>query len=326
MSSIARLRNFMLFILSIFFGFIFIVPVYGFEVRNLLYEVDVPCTQSGLEENSIFPGLIEKVNKFENEIEFVDRKKTPVYDSIGVVISTGEHGKYGTGFLFASPCYVLTNFHVAFGERFYRKFVLEEKNVDMTDKTLAKERVVFKVGVTSDPNKFRDQVDATAVVWGNFVTSKKTEDDWAVLKLDKCLDRYELLPIPNTDPEGIGQAIDRGARQAVLGYYSDISTTQLYGAFNCKKFVKAPGELFLRTDCSTSHGVSGGPFVLIKDGKPFVVAINSGTAITKDGVVADENFGVFNSNRVVPMYHILPKLKEYFTANPPVQSQASGKK
>jgi hypothetical protein len=289
-------------------------PVLGLETKNLLFQTDIPCMECGPEERSSLPGLIQKVNRFENPVEFVDRRKNPVYDSIGVVISGS---KYGTAFLFASPCYILTNFHVAFGARYYRKLILNEKNVDMSNETLAKERVVFKVGVTSDPNKFRDEVEATPVIWGDFPKSFNPEDDWALLKLDKCLEHYERLSVPRSNPDGVASAIKQGVKPAVLGYYNDISQTQLHGAFNCKQFMKMPSEMIMRTDCSTTQGASGGPVLLIKDGKSFVIGINSGTSYKEQGTVPDADFSLLTSNQVVPMYYVLPKLEDYFAAHPP---------
>jgi hypothetical protein len=212
------------FILSLFFILSFGAPAFGVEVRNLLYEVNDPYVQCSPGENPGSNGFIQNVNKFDNPVEFVDRRKTPAYDSIGVVDSGT---KYGTGFLFGSPCYVMSNFHVVFGERFYKKFVLGQK-VDMSNNLLAKERVRFKVGVTSDPSRFRDEVEATPVVWGDFSDALNPANDWALLKLERCLDQYERLSVPLSNPEGIFKALDQGVKPGVLGYYSDISKTQLY--------------------------------------------------------------------------------------------------
>jgi hypothetical protein len=293
----------------------FSLPAFGLETRNLLFETNTICMEGSFGESPSFQGLIQNVNKFENPIEFVDRKKNPVYDSIGVVTSGNT---YGTAFLFASPCYILTAFHVAFGEKCYQRYELRKK-IDMSKETLGKERVVFSVGATNDSKKFRDQVSATPLVWGNFLSSQRREDDWALLRLDKCLENYQPLPVPNSNPEGIAAALKAGVKPAVLGYYSSISPTQLYGAFKCKQFSKLADEDLIRTDCSVSEGVSGGPVVLVKDGTPYVVGIMSGEGIGIERVLSDKEFGLDTSNQVVPMFHIIPEIEKYFAAHPPAK-------
>jgi hypothetical protein len=202
----------------------------------------------------------------------------------------------------------------------------------MSDVTLAKEKVTVKLGATDDPNKFAEEVEATPIVWGNYEGTDRA-DDWALLKLNKCVKGYTALPIADYNPSQIVAALDRGAAVASLGYQGDEflaeahgkqARNQLFGDFDCD-VDKNAGETMFRTNCSSMPGGSGGPFLLIENNVPRVIGVMKGPHMNVDGVIPNAEFNNSNSNKVVPMYHITKQINQFFAKHPEALKPMSGK-
>jgi len=316
--------------MAFLFGFVLsgLVAQAPVDLMASQIEADV-CVACSSETDLRAAGLLQNINIFEKDDRiFVDRRKITAFNG---VVKVAAKTVAGSGFLYKSCNYVLTSFHVAFGDRYYRKYRLGEKNVDMSDATLAKEKVTVKLGATDDPDKFAEEVEATPVVWGNYEGTDRA-DDWALLKLNKCVKGYTALPIADYNPSQVATALDRGATVATLGYYGDEflaeahgkqARNQLFGDFDCN-VDKNAGETMFRTNCSSMPGGSGGPFLLIENNVPKVVGVMKGPAMNVDGIIPYAEFNNSNSNKVVPMYYITKQINQFFAKHPEALKPMSG--
>jgi V8-like Glu-specific endopeptidase len=172
----------------------------------------------------------------------------------------------GTGFL-VSPCYVLTDYHVVFGNQF------------------------------SEPDAGRDY-STTFIVQGKksrAVPAKHGEydrqerADWALLLLDSDAEHRCLGEDPNIGwvrlaPLSSNDAIARSL--SVAGYPSDRSVSSLWRQDTCHLFQqRSDRELqgLWMTDCATRSRASGSPIFFVQNGVLNVVAIMQGHLGSEDG-------------------------------------------
>lgn len=194
------------------------------------------------------------------------RKVGSPMGAIGMVLRLGADGSaLGTGFL-VSPCHVLTAAHV----------------VSEADGINANQVLLFFAGTGElgpeykEAHSFGDLSPARPLVWGeshNFDSGSTADrrdawhkagwDDWALLKLDRCLgDEYsylKLLPISTAD-----FARNGGARPVIsAGLPADHNNDTLTVDPTCTMLGQVDSTGW-QHDCTTMPGNSGGPILAAK--------------------------------------------------------------
>ena len=165
----------------------------------------------------------------------------------------------GTAFL-VSPCYVLTNYHVVFGNR----KVEPEPEQDWSGTFLAGGRKSHAV-----PIKF-----------GAFYENEWR--DWVLLKLDSDEQHPCVGEDPNIGWVQLAALPSEGAPDRSLstaGYPSDKTASSLWRQDTCHLFEQLSGRQnrgLWTTDCATRPRASGSPIFFIRDGFVAVVALMHG--------------------------------------------------
>ncbi len=191
-------------------------------------------------------------------------------------IQTGTHG---TAFL-VSPCYILTNFHVAYADSFTKP-----------------EKTLFQVGESSSL--------AMPVAAGK-MTSPQAEngEDWALLRLDQCLGQqlgyFELA----------GLSLEQATKKKIImaGYPFDRSSANLTLSPLCHidshSLASAGGW---RHDCASRAGSSGSPLLIEKTPGHFqVIALNTTEVVGFDEIIG--RYDISLSNGATPVAPILAQI------------------
>lgn len=199
----------------------------------------------------------------DDRITLPREKGTPM-GAVGMVLHVGAAGSaLGTGFL-VSPCHVLTAAHV-----------ISEPEGISADQML----LFFAGNGTLGPkyynaNSFADMSPARPVVWGEShnlhkgSTADRREawqkagwDDWALLKLDKCLGDQgygylKLLPIKTSDftSDGTTRPV------TLIGLPADHTNDKLTIDPSCTLFGQVDSTGW-QHDCISMPGNSGGPML-----------------------------------------------------------------
>jgi hypothetical protein len=164
-----------------------------------------------------------------------------------------------TGFL-VSPCYILTNYHVAVAD------------IEGRGKT------TFSLPITIGDSPAVSA--AKPVLFGNI----SNKDDWALLKLEKCLGTQAgWMEIANkTDREYLGLKVGMaGYPYDIFDYKNNVNPSDQGGVAyeeGCITSYRTDEPETLGTvynTCTTNRGASGSPIFSIGDAYPSVVAIVS---------------------------------------------------
>jgi V8-like Glu-specific endopeptidase len=164
-----------------------------------------------------------------------------------------------TAFL-VSPCYVLTNYHVVFGNRSRRPEADQEYSM------------TFRAG--------GKRSRAVPVKYGEFY--RFGGRDWALLQLDSdaehpCLGEDPSIGWIQLAPLTPTQAMEKSF--SVAGYPSDKTAASLWRQDICRLYQKQ-GDIendgVWTTDCATRPRASGSPIFFIQDGMLNVAAIMTG--------------------------------------------------
>ena len=83
-------------------------------------------------------------------------------------LTDGRTAQHFGSAVIVSPCYILTNFHVAFGD----------DTVPVSGKDYT---ALFRAGAGSNGAAFAGHTSASAVLWGDHA------NDWALMRLEKCV-------------------------------------------------------------------------------------------------------------------------------------------
>ena len=178
-----------------------------------------------------------------------------------------------TGFL-VSPCYVLTNYHVVFGNRNSKPEA--DRDFSMT----------FRVG----GKKSR----AVPVIYGRFY--EIYWQDFVLLRLESDAEHQCLGEDPNIGwvrlaPLPSDSAPDKALSAA--GYPSDKAGSSLWRQDTCHLFEQQDGRQYSglwTTDCPTRPRASGSPIFFVQDGVLMVVALMEG------------HLGTVNGNEILPKW------------------------
>jgi len=172
----------------------------------------------------------------------------------------------GTAFL-VSPCYVLTNYHVVFGNR----------------KSGPEPGLDYSATFWANGKKSR----AIPVRYGKFYDIYW--QDWALLRLEpdaehRCIGEdpdigwVQLTPLP---PEAASDKV-----LSTAGYPSDKSGPPLWRQDGCHLFEEQDGRQYSglwTTNCATRPRASGSPIFYVQDGGLMVVALMQGHLGYVDG-------------------------------------------
>ena len=213
--------------------------------------------------NSAVPAHAE-----DSRFEITPTQDYKIFNAVGLVREIDESDpEHGSGFLI-SPCYVLTNYHVAFGSD--------------SAKPVKDKRVRFSVGVgsKSGPETF----NGTVVGYGeDFLPTKNRYDDWALIRLDSSPgDKYGYFDIAATPFPAVRQLDLVSA-----GYPADKPISQLWGDA-CR--IPDRENYGWITNCILVPGASGGPIATRSpQGRYVVVGMNSGFHVNRGMVSKSES-------------------------------------
>jgi V8-like Glu-specific endopeptidase len=202
-----------------------------------------------------------KVNTFlENRPIQVLREEDLQYNPIGELdslplINNGKmEQRFGNAFLI-SPCLILTNHHVVFGDD-----IPARKDKDY--------RMKFRIGMAGQ-QAFSGNTFATPIIWG--ARDLEGHNDWAMLRLHACVgDRYGWFETDDQLDEKL-----KGKTIEVSWFTKDLGV-MVRSAGVVLGLFQHNGDLL---HCaSTMFGASGAPIIFSKDGKLLVVGLNTGNA------------------------------------------------
>ena len=167
---------------------------------------------------------------------------------------------HGTAFL-VSPCLIMTNSHVVFGN-------------NLNPASPEKYKMKFEAGEKGGANY--EIAEATPIKFGLRGSLTDYVNDWTLLQLDKgrdgkCMgERIGWLNPVNTDENAIDHQLFTAA-----GFPSDRSKDQLTIQKDCRLiYNEANGDAILSTTCPGVTGNSGGPVLTMSEtGAPQVVGM-----------------------------------------------------
>jgi V8-like Glu-specific endopeptidase len=207
-----------------------------------------------------------KVNRFEDNMgSTVDRKVDTQFSAIGELESnaTMKDAKgndlhyYGSAVLI-SPCYIITNHHVAFG--------------DDADPIPGKDySMKFRVG-TSPNAAFEGNTVATPVKWGNIGMCGSS--DWAIMKLKTCVGGRPEYGWMESSRLKTADLLKNSTTVAVAGFAGDHQRGELSIGIGKVKGYDKPGNM-LKYSAPMSSGMSGGAVIVIEDGIMKLAGINA---------------------------------------------------
>jgi V8-like Glu-specific endopeptidase len=200
---------------------------------------------------------LQKVSRYSDNMDYVvDRRVETQFAPIGELESVAstydkngnELKAYGSATLI-SPCYIITNHHVAFGD--------DLRPVPGKDYSMK-----FRVGVGPTPDTaFLGNTIATPVAWGE--RGACNTDDWAIMKLKTCVGARADIGWMETSRKTIQQLV--GVDIAVAGFAGDHQRGEL--SFSTGRAMSIdPANGFLKHSASAVGGQSGGAVMVKEDG------------------------------------------------------------
>lgn len=213
-----------------------------------------------------FSGMLSLASRYrDNPQVIVNRRASYPFSPIGELESvsitrdiTGtEVRSYGTGVLI-SPCYVITNHHVVFGD--------DIRPIRGKDYTM---KFRIGVGVTSDV-AFLGNTVATPATWGN--KGAANTNDWAILRLKTCVGGRLDTGWMEVSSKSAADLI--GADVAVAGYAGDRGRGEM--SLSVGKAVSIdPANNFLRHSASAVAGESGAAVMIRENGMLKLVGMHT---------------------------------------------------
>jgi len=174
-----------------------------------------------------------------------------------------EGGKTGPGIangVMVSPCYMLTNYHVVFGD---------ERNPRSGDEY----PIYFYIGRGTVAFKYR--FEGRPIHWGT--GSADGGGDYAIVRIDKCPGRLlgwiKLSPAPHRDLRGATLTMAVIPAQTADG---SITTS------TCKGVDRQPVTNLMSVTCHYENGYSGGA-LLVEDRTTGLALVAINQAIAEDG-------------------------------------------
>ena len=173
----------------------------------------------------------------------------------GQITQIGATGaEYGNGFIVgAEGCFVLTNFHVAFGKSIDRA----TGEIEMVDNVAVGHSVNFALDAEARTGKHKTTMKATVVEFGNYEsgTSRGFLGDIALLRLENCLGKeYAQLPI---DRPAAGKTLPTGKLMTVSSSRAGSGKNEVLVEQGCRARNATPVVGMMLSDCEIVGGMSG---------------------------------------------------------------------
>lgn len=224
--------------------------------------------------------------------------------AVGMVEDPARQG-HGTAFLLAGNggCYALTNYHVAFGDK-----------PASTQQTIT---IAFGQGSV---DSFEVKIPAHPVQGGWVAlpagTERGVDDDWALLKLDPCVqDKFGGFEMSSLDGDA-DNLFDETVSMAGYPDFNDYHKGVTYEAV-CPGHAQTMSRALKRTEsevvhhCTVLNYSSGSPLLIREDGKVKVAAMNCGfRGLRGDDERVVRSLGDRDRwNWAVPMFHIKDRIE-----------------
>ena len=210
---------------------------------------------------------LQKINIFEKDDRVAETTASKPNESYLPIGSIKNHtaitnkqgdshkGVQGTAFL-VSPCYIISSFHVAYGD---------DENGPNSNK---KYSATFTIGVGEAKLTSR----GTPVASYDYLGCPGA-GDWTVFKLDDCLG--ERPNVGWMETLALKDSVIVNQNLVLVGHFGDKDFSAPYADTFCK--VHHADSEGLQHDCASRPGASGSPIIAVKrDGTPVVVGINAG--------------------------------------------------
>jgi V8-like Glu-specific endopeptidase len=186
-------------------------------------------------------------------------------------------GAPGTGFML-SPCYLITNYHVAFGDAPGRSAAPGAK---------------LTVWLGEPARAYEAIIEAA----GDFAPAAGPgEGDWALARVESCPGRRKdvgWLAVSATTSFGLDNKV------TTAGFPKDRAWPNIAVHHGCSIRARFDTGALIH-DCATENGQSGSPLLLHENGRLTVVAMVSGIVEPKDRTAATSN-----TNYAAPIGDIL---------------------
>lgn len=233
--------------------------------------------------NSSFEKLFLPIGIVETE------KPVPnVSDEAGVTKVKMQKAR-GTGFLI-SPCLVLTNYHIVFG-----------------DSTSPDERFGASFYAPAGDGKNYKKIHGTPILWGPLDSYPSKENDWALLKIDVCEGKKNgWLEIDLRETAKLLEAVVASA-----GHPADKNINDLWLDPLCYlKNVNSSGRYtdLVQNTCALLPGASGSPVFDLKNGYPQVLAMQSSEIQPTEGI--QQYYDASRANLAIDIRSIYPRVKD----------------
>lgn len=239
------------------------------------------------------------ISRFRDNPEVLVNRRVPnPFTPVGeleTVATTGDASRdkvkhYGTGVL-VSPCYVLTNHHVVFGDD-----IIPHKGKDYT--------MTFRVGVGRDlAEPFLGRTLATPISWGN--RGVVSAHDWALLKLSTCVGAFRGIGWMETSSKSSLEMI--GVDVAAVGYAADRSRGELSLSVG-KATAIDPLNGLIKYSASAAGGQSGGAVIIRENSVLKLMGLHTLGRLNKStGQSVFDTYRVDAANEFVPISEVLER-------------------
>lgn len=228
----------------------------------------------------------------------------PLAKAVVVVDQVGNSGLAANGFVVgAGGCYVMTNFHIAFGKS---KDPVTNR-VELVDKVQVNHEVSVSVDFDSKAGRFKRALKAKVIEYGNYEgeTRRGTTEDYALLKLENCLGpgygitAFELDAESKRVPSGKISTVALTYLDEKLGIVMEDGCPP-FESVKGRPSAVAPLTGMTVTNCQFKGGMSGS-MLLAEDenGAYRLVGINSRQDQTSDGLLVTASVYAKKFNRVL---------------------------
>jgi len=232
-----------------------------------------------------------KVNDYrDNPSVRVNLDETPQFAPVGLLerdtkLADGSIQREAGSAVIVSPCYILTNHHVAFGD--------DDKPVQ--GKSYA---MTFRAGKGSDEGGFMGHTEATPVLWGKMEANH--QNDWALMKLKNCVGTVPSFGWVDAADATAADLITKKPQIAAVGFSYKEARSQMSMSLGVIKNGVA-GFGLIGFDASTAKRESGGGLFVMENGTLKLAGLITGgfvdpknrQAHVSDTWTADRsNFGI----------------------------------
>lgn len=253
--------------------------------------------KAGLWESDTRRWPIHFVNEYLDNPRFkIDLSVSPQFNIVGKLVRdeplpNGQIKRTSGSAVIVSPCYILTNHHVVFGE-------------DLNPIAGKSYRMIFRAGIGGDVGGFAGHTEADPVLWGQYDGHNQ---DWAVLHLKNCVGTLPQFGWAEFSHLNIYQVIKSHSIIAIVGYsYQDASNQSSISIGHALGGSNRHRDL-VRVDASMTEGQSGGGVFVVENGMIKLVGINVASEWSASAGKQDKfaHWDADSSNLVMDVYHVL---------------------